>query len=146
MQNTKNKTLFQFIITKFTFFILHYDGRNQCIYQNELWLAWMHGLIWAISQFTYRAFEYTWIIEREQHYVIYDPNSSQANGKNKNQILNACKFPSAHKTPSPSMHNTRGEEVDELAKTIRQITNTTNVYAFDVSLLDYRTQSYWQLQ
>jgi len=74
------------------------------------------------------------------------PNSSQANGKNKNQILNVHKLPSAHKAPSPSMHNTGVEEVDELAKTIRQITNTTNVYAFDVSLLDYRTQSYWQLQ
>jgi hypothetical protein len=40
------------------------------------------------------------------------------------------------------MHNTGVEEVDKLAKTIRQITNIINVYAFDVSLLDYRTQSY----
>jgi len=34
------------------------------------------------------------------------PNSSQANGKIKNQIVNAHKLPSADKTPSPSMHNT----------------------------------------
>jgi len=74
------------------------------------------------------------------------PISTQANGKNKNQIFNAHKLLTAHKAPSPSMHNTRVEKVDKLAKTIRQITNTTNVYAFDVSLLDYRTQSYWQLQ
>jgi hypothetical protein len=70
------------------------------------------------------------------------PNSSQANGKNKNLILNAHKLPSAHKAPSQTMLNTGVEEVDELPKTIRQITNITNVYAFDVSLLDYRTQSY----
>jgi len=69
-------------------------------------------------------------------------DSSQANGKNKNQILNAHKLPSAHKAPSPSMHTIGVEEVDELAKTIRQITNVTNVYVFDVSILDYRTQSY----
>jgi len=71
-----------------------------------------------------------------------NPNSSQANGKNKNQIFDSHKLPSAHKAPSPSMHNIGVEEVDKLAKTIRQITNITNVYAFDVSLLDYRTQSY----
>jgi hypothetical protein len=40
------------------------------------------------------------------------------------------------------MHNIGVEEVDELAKTIKQITNITNVYAFDVSFLGYRTQSY----
>jgi hypothetical protein len=73
-------------------------------------------------------------------------NSSQANGKIKNQILNAHNLSSADKTPSPSMHNTWVKEVDKLAKIIRQITNITNVYAFDVSLLDYRTQSYWQFQ
>ncbi len=68
-------------------------------------------------------------------------NSSQANGKNKNQILNAWKLPSVDKAPYVSMHNTRVEEVNKLAKTIRQFTNITNVCAFDVSLLDYRTQS-----
>ncbi len=68
------------------------------------------------------------------------PNSSQANGKNKNQILNAWKVPSA--CTQSIMHNAGVEEVDKLAKTIRQITNITNVYAFDVSFLDYRTQSY----
>jgi hypothetical protein len=62
-------------------------------------------------------------------------SSSQVNGKNKNQILNAHKLLNVDKTPSPSMHNTRIEEVDELAKTIKQITNITSVYAFDVSLL-----------
>jgi hypothetical protein len=71
-----------------------------------------------------------------------NPNSSQTNGKNKNQILNAHKLPSAHKAPYPSMHNIGVEEVDKLVKIISQITNITNVYAFDVSLLDYRTQSY----
>jgi hypothetical protein len=71
-----------------------------------------------------------------------NPNSSQANGKNKNQFFISCKLPSAHKAPSPSMHSIGVEEVDKLAKTMGQITNITNVYAFDVSLLDYRTQSY----
>jgi hypothetical protein len=69
-EKKKKKKLFQFIIAKFAFFILDYDGRTQCIFKMNFDKLECMVLVELFHNSPIGPLDIPRIIEREQHYVI----------------------------------------------------------------------------